>query len=68
VCEDVIVVVGMVITVVMVRLGSWVGWYINRAIEVTLFKFYSVHRVLLVIHRDMVIQMCLYLLASTSQH
>jgi uncharacterized membrane protein YcgQ (UPF0703/DUF1980 family) len=57
VCEDVVVVVGMVITVVMVRFGSWVGWYINRAIQVTLLNFYSVHRVLLVIHRDMVIQM-----------
>jgi uncharacterized membrane protein YcgQ (UPF0703/DUF1980 family) len=57
VCEDVVVVVGMVITVVMVRFESWVGWYINRAIQVTLLNFYSVHRVLLVIHRDMVIQM-----------
>jgi uncharacterized membrane protein YcgQ (UPF0703/DUF1980 family) len=57
VCEDVVVVVGMVITVVMVRFDSWVGWYINRAIQVTLLNFYSVHRVLLVIHRDMVIQM-----------
>ena len=56
-CEDVVVVVGMVITVVMVGLGSWVGWYINRAIQVTLLNFYSVHRVLLVIHRDIVIQM-----------